>query len=97
MSTRLSAAPAIVRDEEIFEQQESVGAWLQAWRRLRKNRMATASLVVIALLYLVAIFSPLIARYDPTMAHFDAITVPPAWMAGGSWAYPLGTDGVGRD
>lgn len=84
-------------DEDIAEQQESAGAWLQAWRRLRKNRAATASLVVIALLYLVAIFSPLIARYDPTMAHFDAITVPPAWMAGGSWAYPLGTDGVGRD
>ena len=97
MKANVSAATAIARDEEYFEPSETPGAWAQAWRRLRKNRAAIVGLVIIALLYVVAIFSPLIARYDPTQVHFDAITAPPAWMPGGSWAYPLGTDGVGRD
>jgi len=97
MRTNISAAALALRDEELFEEAESPGAWNQAWRRLRQNKAAMVSLVVVGLLYLIAIFSPLIARYDPTQVHFDAITAPPAWMAGGSWAYPLGTDGVGRD
>ncbi len=98
MATHTSAAAAILRDEEeIFEEYEAPGAWTQARRRLMRNRAATVSVVVIFLLYLVAIFSPWIARYDPTQVHFDAITAPPVWMTGGSWAYPLGTDSVGRD
>lgn len=98
MATNLSAAAAVLRDDEdLFEGREAPGAWRQAGRRLLKNRAATVSVVVIALLYLVAIFSPLLARYDPTQVHFEAITAPPAWMVGGSWKYPLGTDSVGRD
>ncbi|HVC33868.1 MAG TPA: ABC transporter permease, partial [Chloroflexota bacterium] len=97
MTTHTSAIAAALRDEELFDGTESVGAWTQAFRRLRQNRAAMVSVVVIVLLYLVAIFSPLIARYDPTQVHFEAITAPPAWMAGGTWAYPLGTDDVGRD
>lgn len=97
MSTRISTTTAALRDEELFDEPRAPGTWAQAWRRLRQNRAATVSLFVISALYLVAIFSPEIARYDPTQVHFDAITAPPAWMPGGSWVYPLGTDGVGRD
>lgn len=36
------------------------------WRRLRRHKMAMASLVVIVLLVLMALFAPWIAPYDPT-------------------------------
>ena len=39
--------------------------WQDAWRRLKKNKLAIASLIVIALITLVAIFAPLLAPYDP--------------------------------
>jgi oligopeptide transport system permease protein len=82
---------------EVLEEAESPGAWTQAFRRLRKNRVALASLTVVVLLYVVAIFAPVIAPYNPDSVHFDAITAPPAWVQGGSPLYLLGTDGLGRD
>jgi oligopeptide transport system permease protein len=96
MSADLSATSAVIT-EELLEVAEAPGTWTQAFRRLRRNRAAVVSAVVIAFFYLVAIFSRFLAPYDPTLVHFDAISAPPAWMPGGSWAYPLGTDGVGRD
>src|SRR5436190_2232700 len=83
--------------EEVLDDREVPGAWSQSFRRLRQNKAALASLTIILLLYLVAIFAPLIAPYDPDEVHFDAITAPPVWSTGGTWAYPLGTDGLGRD
>jgi oligopeptide transport system permease protein len=99
MSTsELSSATAVLASDELFDLTEEVpGQWTQALRRLRKNQAALVSLVIIGLLYLVAIFAPLIARYDPNVVHFDAILAPPAWQAAGNWAYPLGTDNLGRD
>lgn len=97
-STELSNATVILRADEALDLAEEVpGQWTQALRRLRKNKAAVTSLIVIGVLYLVAIFAPLIARYDATAVHFDAILAPPAWQAGGNWAYPLGTDNLGRD
>src|SRR5947209_7720692 len=83
--------------EEVLDDAAAPGAWTQAFRRLRKNKAALVSLTIIVLLYAVAIFAPIIAPYDPDGVHFDAITAPPAWSVGGTWAYPLGTDGLGRD
>ena len=70
----------------------------EIWLSLRANRGALAALVVILLLILCAITAPLIAPHDPTAQ--DAINralLPPAWDEGGQWAYPLGTDALGRD
>jgi oligopeptide transport system permease protein len=92
---RQPALPFIA--EETLAEAESPGAWTQAFRRLRKNKAALASLTIVIILYAVAILAPVIAPYDPDGVHFDAITTPPAWSAGGTWAYPLGTDGLGRD
>jgi oligopeptide transport system permease protein len=82
---------------EVLEETESPGVWTQAFRRLRKNRAALLSLAIVVLLYVVAIFAPLIAPYDPDGVHFDAIQTPPAWAQGGNPLYLLGTDGLGRD
>jgi oligopeptide transport system permease protein len=83
--------------DEIQSDQESPGAWTQAYRRLRKNRAALISCGIIVALYAIALLAPIITVYDPTGVHFDAIQTPPAWADGGTWLYPLGTDALGRD
>jgi len=42
-------------------------------------------------------FAPLLTIYDPLNQIRDAVKLPPAWVEGGNWAHPLGTDPLGRD
>jgi ABC-type dipeptide/oligopeptide/nickel transport system permease subunit len=65
--------------------------WGELWRRLRRNRPAVAGLIIAALLYITALFAPWLAPYGYDEQNLDAVEQPP------SWAYPLGTDEVGRD
>ncbi len=53
--------------------------------------------VVFVLFALVALFGPLFTVYSPSQVFNDHILIPPFWHAGGSWAFPLGTDDLGRD
>jgi peptide/nickel transport system permease protein len=57
---------------------------------------ALVALVIIA----GAVLAPWIAPHDPfdpaSLSLLDASN-PPAWLAGGSWSFPLGTDNQGRD
>jgi dipeptide transport system permease protein len=46
---------------------------------------------------LLAAFAPWLAPYPPDLTDNTVFLKPPAWQAGGSWAYPLGTDAIGRD
>ena len=62
-----------------------------ALRRLRKNKLAMAGLVVIVFLALVAIFADVLAPYPYTKTNFGRLNDPP------SRDYPLGTDQIGRD
>ncbi|VCU54467.1 Oligopeptide transport system permease protein OppC [Thermus thermophilus] len=66
------------------------------WRRLRRHKMAMASLVVIVLLILMAIFAPWIAPYDPT-AQPTGEDVGAYYFLPPSPEHPLGTDDLGRD
>ncbi len=59
--------------------------------RLLKNPMGLASLVVLALLVLVALLAPLIAGQDPGRSDLGSVLLPP----GGE--HLLGTDSAGRD
>jgi ABC-type dipeptide/oligopeptide/nickel transport system permease subunit len=45
----------------------------------------------------VALLAPLLAPHDPADSDLLRRLQPPAWMADGDWAYPLGCDGLGRD
>ncbi|WP_404379641.1 ABC transporter permease [Caenispirillum salinarum] len=70
------------------------------WRNMRKfadNRLALASGVVVVLFVVMAVAAPLIAPHDPNATDLFRRLQPPAWMAGGEWAYPLGCDALGRD
>ena len=53
--------------------------------------------VILALLVLAAIFAPLVAPYSPTKTSLPNRLLPPFFITGGSSAYLLGTDLLGRD
>ena len=45
----------------------------------------------------VAVFARVVAPHSPFEQYRDVVLLPPAWLEGGNWSYPLGTDPVGRD
>jgi peptide/nickel transport system permease protein len=66
-------------------------AWL-AWLRIKRNRLAMAGLIIVAILLLVAAFAPWIAPHDPFVQNLGNRLKPP-----GTPGYLLGTDDFGRD
>ncbi len=56
-----------------------------------------AGLIFVVGILLVAAFANVLAPYPPDLTNSAVFLKPPAWQAGGSWAYPLGTDAIGRD
>jgi ABC-type dipeptide/oligopeptide/nickel transport system permease subunit len=78
---------------DAFEENvEGSGRWKAAWRRFRRNKLATISLVFVALLVLTAVFAPLIAPYAYDDTDYIARRV-----GIGSEGHLLGTDELGRD
>lgn len=69
----------------------------QLFGELRHDKAGLFGLIFLVLLVLAAIFAPLIAPHDPSEQSLVTRLQPPAWSDGGSWTYPLGTDGLGRD
>jgi dipeptide transport system permease protein len=67
------------------------------WHYFSVNRGAVIGLFVFILLVLAALFAPLLAPYAPDVQDKTAFLRPPAWQAGGSTEFLLGTDPVGRD
>ena len=82
------------------------------WRiRLRKLRRSTKEFMselwvhptaligglVVILYILAAVFAPQITSHDPSVGDLHDRLIAPAWQAGGSWKFPLGTDDQGRD
>jgi peptide/nickel transport system permease protein len=53
--------------------------------------------IIIGIIALVAVFADVLAPYNPEIGVLGDRFRPPAWQAGGSQAYLLGTDHVGRD
>lgn len=73
------------------------GPFRDFWRSFRENRGAVIGLGIVAFIVLVAVFADFVAPYSPIEQFRGHAKVPPAWIAGGDWAFPLGTDAVGRD
>lgn len=73
------------------------GPLREFWSHFRENAGAVAGLAVIIVLLVAALLAPWLAPHPPAEQYRDALLLPPAWLAGGSWTYPLGTDDVGRD
>ncbi|MAZ14831.1 ABC transporter permease subunit [Oricola sp.] len=67
------------------------------WYYFSQNKGAVIGLVVFSIIVFLAVFAPLIAPHSPSLQNREALLWPPGWMEGGTWAYPLGTDALGRD
>jgi dipeptide transport system permease protein len=67
------------------------------WYYFRQNPGSVAGLIVVAIMALLAIFASLVAPHDPIEQFRDFQLLPPAWLEGGSWRFPFGTDDLGRD
>ena len=67
----------------------------RVWDILRPE--AAVALGFLGLLVGLAIFAPWVTPYDPNRNVLIERLTPPAWGDGGTWAHPLGTDGLGRD
>ena len=67
------------------------------WRYFSANPGAVAGLVTVIAVLALAAFAPWIAPYPPDLTNNQAFLLPPAWQEGGSSAYLLGTDAIGRD
>ena len=63
----------------------------ETWHRLKKNRLAVVSLIILILLFLIAVFAPYIAPYSYDQEDFSQS------FAGPSREHLLGTDRLGRD
>jgi peptide/nickel transport system permease protein len=68
----------------------------EAWRKLRKKKLAMFGLVIVVMITTVAIFADFFAPYDPNEQFFDGLTLQGAPI-GPSEKYLLGTDLLGRD
>jgi oligopeptide transport system permease protein len=99
MMTPAAKAAAIVQSADIGGR----SLWLDARRRLFRNKAAVAGIIVLAIITLLAIFAPLLSRYAYDTIDYTVISCSPNWWpasaemcnAGGShW---LGTDALGRD
>jgi peptide/nickel transport system permease protein len=75
--------------------------WQLTWRRLRQDRMAVASVIVVLVMALLAIFAPVVASllghpvdvaYPNTGLSASGLPVSP-----GTHGFPIGTDDIGRD
>jgi peptide/nickel transport system permease protein len=68
-----------------------------ASRRMWQHKSFVIAGSILAVIVLMALAAPLIAPYDPYDQDLNNRLVAPVFMEGGSWAHPLGTDGLGRD
>jgi ABC-type dipeptide/oligopeptide/nickel transport system permease subunit len=63
---------------------------------LTSTPIIAVATVCLALVVTVSVLAPLIAPHDPLEQDLMSAQLPPAWIAGGNRAYPLGTDSLGR-
>lgn len=97
VSPREAQSPSTTRAESLGQlgqhgkKRRQSSLWGDAVRRLRKNKLAVAGLVVVCVLCLVAIFAPLLAREDIDAQNYDALYARP------SAEHPMGADQLGRD
>ncbi|HET9661591.1 MAG TPA: ABC transporter permease [Thermomicrobiales bacterium] len=66
--------------------------WVDAFRRLSRNRLALIGLIIVSLFVLMAILAPILAPYGQS----EVVDVRVARM-GPSWTWPMGLDKNGRD
>lgn len=67
--------------------------WVDAWRRLRRNRAALAASVVLGVMTLLVVFAPYLSPHAYDHTYWDKVSIAPTLT---DW-HIFGTDAVGRD
>ncbi|PRX32650.1 peptide/nickel transport system permease protein/oligopeptide transport system permease protein [Orenia metallireducens] len=86
-----------IKDNIKASSEEVHSPWRDAWRRLKKNKIAMVGLYVTIALILVAVFARWIAPYDPYFSPVMEEGKIELSMQGPSLEHPFGTDKLGRD
>ena len=71
---------------EFNQQMKPVSLWADAWKRLRKNKMALVSLWVVGFYALIAIAAPILPFYDYREQSMNHINLPPSLKPAGQLA-----------
>ncbi len=77
--------------------------WRQVWARLLRDPRGMLGLALVILFSVIAVVGPPLAPHNPRRLDYDREYTPPFWQARSlvnltpDPAYPLGTDGQGRD
>jgi len=77
--------------------------WVDARRRLMRNKAAVASMIILGIIALMAVFAPLLSPYTFDEADFTLVSCAPGWWPGenvlchADGAHWFGMDRVGRD
>jgi oligopeptide transport system permease protein len=91
---------------EIMQAAEAVkgrSLWVDARRRLFRNKAAMVSMIVLGIITLMAIFAPLLSPYAFDEIDYDLVQRAPSWWPGESMlgyaggSHWFGMDSVGRD
>lgn len=100
-TTKIQEGGQLTKDLFTFVEQDEAGAekmyapsisyWQDAWRRLKQNRVAMASLLFILVLTIFAIAAPMISSATHSDVDFSAMNQGP------SSKHWFGTDNLGRD
>src|SRR5882724_5988468 len=77
--------------------QEAAAVRPGRWRLTALKRVPILPLGLIAVMVFSALFAEFLTPYSPVNISLPDRLRPPCWEAGGSLAYPLGTDPLGRD
>ena len=85
-----AANRALQIPEEVIEGRS---LWADARRRLFRNKAAVTSMIVLAIIALMALLAPLLSPHELDEIYWERITAPPDF-ANAHW---FGTDGNGRD
>jgi len=65
-------------------------------RRVIAEPRAVLGGAIMLFVLFIALAAPYLAPHDPAEQDLLRTLLPPAWLRGGDWAFPLGTDSLGR-
>ena len=88
-SEKLAIAASINHDKD----QHGKSLWFYAWQRLKQNKLAFGSGIVLLLMILLMIFGPLISPYAFDFIDWENMSIPPDFSS----KHYFGTDALGRD
>jgi dipeptide transport system permease protein len=93
----MSPTPPLLSATAAADRQITLHPLAEFWHYFSANKGAVVGLIVVVLMLLVALLAPWLAPYPPDLINNEQFLTPPFWQNGGSLAYPLGTDAIGRD